>query len=142
VSTLRRCCRFPDDLEMEVYAGIVGREAAVMFFRWCHDWKGRPVTADEVLDRWFEVAQRTATQRDDLQAATMNELLTILSDRRDLDEEQEDHLVAYLGVLPRDLRFGMVKSLLRMPHTAEIISRDKYDGVVLDAISRISSEVA
>ena len=142
VSTLRRCCRFPDDLEMEVYAGIVGREAAVMFFRWCHDRKGRPVTADEVLDRWFEVAQRTAAQRDDLQAATMNELLTVLSGRRDLAEEQEDHLVAYLGVLPRDLRFGMVKALLRMPHMAEVISRDKYDSVVFDAISRISGEIA
>jgi len=141
VSTLRRCCRFPDDLEMEVYAGIVGREAAVMFLRWCHDRKGRPVTAEEVLERWSEVAQRTAAQRDDLQAATMNELLTVLADRRDLNEEQEDNLVAYLGVLPRDLRFGMVKALLRIPQMAEVISRDRYDSVVLDAISRISREI-
>jgi len=72
----------------------------------------------------------------------MNELLTVLADRRDLAEEEEDHLVAYLGVLPRDLRFGMVKALLRMPHMAEVISRDRYDHVVLDAISRISGEVA
>ena len=141
VSTLRRVCRFPDDLEMEVYAGIVGREAAVMFLRWCHDRKGRPVTADEVLDRWPEVAERAGIQRDDLQAATMNELLAVLADRRDLAEEQEDYLVAYLGVLPRDLRFGMVKALLRMPHMAEVISRDRYDAVVFDAIVQISSEV-
>jgi hypothetical protein len=141
VSTLRRYCRFPDDLEMEVYAGIVGREAAVMFLRWCHDRKGRPVTADEVLDRWSEVAQRTAAQRDDLQAATMYELLMVLAESRDLVEEQEDNLVAYLGVLPRDLRFGMVKALLRIPQMAEVISRDRYDHVVLDAISRISGEI-
>jgi hypothetical protein len=51
-------------------------------------------------------------------------------------------LVAYIGVLPRDLRFGMVKSLLRIPHLAEVISRDKYDHVVLDAINRISGEIA
>ena len=141
VSTLRQCCRFPDDLEMEVYAGIVGREAAVMFLRWCHDQKGRPVTAQEVLERWGDVKERVAVQRDDLQAATMNELLTVLPLRLDLVEGEEENLVAYLGILPRDLRFGMVKSLLRTPHLAEIISRDKYDHIVLDAISAISGEV-
>ena len=142
VSTLRRSCRFPDDLEMEVYAGIVGREAAVMFLRWCHDRKGRPVTAAEVLERWDDVGERAAAQRDDLQAATMNELLTVLAERRELSEEEGDRLVAYLGILPRDLRFGMVKALLRMPPMAEVISRDRYDAVVLDAITRISGEVA
>ncbi len=142
VSTLRRCCRFPDNLEMEVYVGIVGREAAVMFLRWCHDRKGRPVTAQEVLEQWPQVAVRAAAQRDDLQAATMNELLTVLPLRRDLAEEEGDHLVAYLSILPRDLRFGMVKALLRTPQLAEVISRDKYDHVVLDTITLISGEVA
>ena len=142
VSTLRRCCRFPDDLEMEVYAGIVGRAAAVMFLRWCHDWKGRPVSAGEVLDHWPEVAERTRAQRDDLQAATMNELLMVLESRKGLATEQEDNLVAYIGVLPRDLRFGMVKALLRMPPMAELISRDRHDAVIFDAISRISNEIA
>ncbi len=141
VSTLRRSCRFPDNLEMEVYAGIVGREAAVMFLRWCHDQKGRPVTAMEVLESWPHVAQKAAAQRDDLQAATMNELLTVLPLRRDLVEDEEDNLVAYLGILPRDLRFGMVKALLRTPHLAEVISRDKYDAIVLDAIGAICEEV-
>lgn len=141
VSTLRRCCRFPDDLEMEVYAGIVGREAAVMYLRWCNDRKGRPVTADEVLDHWHEVAERAAAQRDDLQAATMNELLTLLATRKGLADEQEAGLIAYLAILPRDLRFGMVKALLRMPQVAEVIIQDKYDQVVFDAISEISREV-
>ncbi|HWI41796.1 MAG TPA: hypothetical protein VNX25_09945, partial [Verrucomicrobiae bacterium] len=56
VSVLRRHCRFPAELEMEVYAGIVGREAAVGFLRWLHDRRNRPLTAAEVLDRWQEVA--------------------------------------------------------------------------------------
>ena len=141
VSTLRRSCRFPDNLEMEVYAGIVGREAAVIFLRWCYDQKGRPVTAIDVLESWVEVREKAAAQRDDQQAATMNELLTVLPLRRDLAEGEEDNLIAYLGILPRDLRFGMVKSLLRTPHLAEVISRDKYDGVVLDAIVAICAEV-
>ncbi len=52
VSTLRKACRFPVELEMEVYAGIVGQEAAVSFLRWTREQAERPVTARQVLDRW------------------------------------------------------------------------------------------
>ncbi len=63
---------------MEVYAGIVGREAAVVFLRWCAERQERPVTARQVLDHWPEVAEKRAAQRDDLQAATINDLITTL----------------------------------------------------------------
>jgi hypothetical protein len=140
VSVLRRQCRFPADLEMEVYAGIVGREAAVAFLRWCADERLRPVSAQEVLDRWPEVAERTAGQRDDLQAATMNDLVATLQRSAALPAPQEEHLVAYIACLPRDLRFGCVKALLKIPHVALGLSRDRYDSIILDAIRAISSE--
>ncbi len=140
VSTLRRCCRFPRELEMEVYAGVIGREAAVSFLRWCADHSHRPVAAREVLDNWPVVAEQAAGQRDDAQAATMNELLTLLQAATTVSGEQEENLVAYLGCLPRDMRFGLVKSLLKVPPVAQALCQDKYDGVVLDAIRQISAE--
>ena len=140
VSVLRQKCRFPPDLEMEVYAGIVGREAAVAFLRWQADRRMRPVTAAEVLDGWPEVAERAATQRDDLQAATMNDLITHLQGLQGLELSQEENLVSYIDCLPRDLRFGLVKTLLKIPPVALALARDKYDAVVLDAIRAISNE--
>ena len=140
VSTLRQRCRFPKDLEMEVYAGIVGKEAAIMFLRWCAEQAGRPVTADEVLNGWEAVSGRLALQRDDQQAATMNDLVNTLRLAPRLEGEQEENLVRYIDLLPRDMRFGMVKSLLTIPPVAQALCQDKYDGVVLEAIRRISSE--
>ncbi|GFE56470.1 hypothetical protein [Geobacter sp. AOG1] len=140
VSTLRRHCRFPKDLEMEVYAGIVGKEAAITFLRWCTDRLNRPVPAAQVLDNWPAVAEETAGQRDDAQAATMNELVTLLQTAPALTEPQEGNLVAYLDCLPRDMRFGLVKSLIKIPPVALALAQDKYDGVVLDAIAAISAE--
>jgi hypothetical protein len=140
VSTLRRTCRLPRDLEMEVYAGIVGKEAAVAFLAWSENRKGRPLSADEVLESWETVAERAAAQRDDLQAATMNDLATTVQGMPLLAESQQDNLVAYIDCLPRDLRFGFVKSLLKIPVAAAAISRDKYDAVVLEAIRAISAE--
>lgn len=140
VSLLRSRCRFPRELEMEVYAGIVGREAAVSFLRWCSDEARRPVTAREVLDEWPLVAGRAAAQRDDLQAATVNDLVATLQGSPSLSLAGEGHLVAYIDCLPRDLRFGFVKSLLRIPPVALALSKDAYDGAVLEAIRAISAE--
>ena len=140
VSILRRNSRFPGDLEMEVYSGIVGREAAIMFMRWLADHRHRPLTAAEVLDSWPAIADKAALQRDDLQAATINDLTATLQGAPAMTREQEQNLVAYIAVLPRDLRFGFVKSLLKIPPVAMAISQDRYDAVVFDAIRAISAE--
>ena len=140
VSTLRRNCRFPGDLEMEVYAGIIGKEAAITFMRWLADSKGRPLTAAEVLNDWCRVALQAEGQRDDVQAATVNDLVATLQIAPALVPEQEANLVAYIAVLPRDLRFGFVKSLLKIPAIALGIAQDKYDSVVFDAIRTIARE--
>jgi hypothetical protein len=140
VSVLRKNCHFPADLEMEVYAGIIGKEAAITFMRWLADHKGRPLTATEVLNNWPLVADQAAGQRDDVQAATVNDLITTLQTSPALEPEQVTNLVAYITVLPRDLRFGFVKSLLKIPEVALTIAQDKYDNVVFDAIQVISRE--
>jgi hypothetical protein len=140
VSILKKNCRFPTELEMEVYAGIVGKEAAITFMRWLADRKGRPVTAGEVLNDWARVADRAQRQRDDLQAATINDLSASLQASPTLGEEQEENLVSYIAVLPRDLRFGFVKSLLKIPEVALALVNDKHDRVIFDAMQAISQE--
>jgi hypothetical protein len=124
VSILRQRCRFPKELEMEVYSGVIGREAAVCFLQWCAEQHTRPLSAQEILDRWDQVAQQAAEQRDDVQAASLHDL------------------IAYIDQLPRDLRFGLVKALLRNPAIAQILCQDKYDGVILETIQKISQDVA
>jgi len=142
VSTLRRSCRFPADLEMEIYAGIVGQEAAVSFLRWANEKKERPVTARQVLDQWLDVCERVSAQRDDLQAVTLNDVVTTLDMEPALSPEQEQNLVAYIGSLPRDLRFGLVKALVKNPVIADVLCKDAYDAVILDAIEAISREAS
>jgi hypothetical protein len=142
VSTLKRSCRFPADLEMEIYAGIVGQEAAVSFLRWSSEKKDRPVTARQVLDTWSDVVEKVNQQRDDLQAVTLNDLVTTLEIDPHMTLEQEQNLVAYIGSLPRDLRFGLVKALIKNPKIAEVLCKDEHDGVVLDAIEAISKEAS
>jgi hypothetical protein len=140
VSILRKSCRFAPDLEMEVYAGIVGKEAAIMFMRWLADHKGRPVSAAEVLNDWARVADRAAAQRDDVQAATLNDLSATLQVSPGLTGEQEANLVGYISILPRDLRFGLVKTLLRIPEVALALVQDKHDAVIFEAVQAISRE--
>jgi lipid II:glycine glycyltransferase (peptidoglycan interpeptide bridge formation enzyme) len=86
------------------------------------------------------VAGQAERQRDEVQAATMGDLTATLQASPSLSTEQEENLVAYIAVLPRDLRFGLVKSLLKIPPVAQAISQDKYDAVVFDAIRTMAEE--
>ncbi|MEJ2491073.1 MAG: hypothetical protein P8Y84_05550 [Desulfuromonadales bacterium] len=142
ISTLRRSCRFPVDLEMEIYAGIVGPEAAVSYLRWSHERKDRPVTARQVLDDWADVADRVNAQRDDLQAVTLHDIVTTLEIDPRLAVAAEANLVAYIACLPRDLRFALVKSLVKIPAVAEILCKDEHDDIILEAIEAISREAS
>lgn len=142
VSTLRRACRFPAELEMEVYAGIVGPEAAVSFLRWARERATRPVPACRVLDDWESVAEQVRNQRNDLQAVTLNDVITTLEVDARLAPGQERNLVAYIETLPRDLRFGLVKSLVKNPPVAAVLCKDEYDAVILEAIEAISREAS
>jgi len=142
VSILRNSCRFPQELEMEVYAGIVGQEAAIAFLRWQRETRDRPLTAVEILDQWGDVAVRAERQREDQHGATISGLISLLRLAGGLMESQEENLVAYLAILPRDLKFAMVKNLLTIPTVAVSLTKDRYDAVVLDAIRVISGEAA
>jgi hypothetical protein len=142
VSILHQRCRFPKELEIEVYSGIIGSEAAIAFLRWQAERRDRPLSADDVLDNWVAVAERATCQRDDAQAFTMNEIINSLKDNGDLSPTREENLVGYLDILPRDMRFGMIKALLTIPRVALALSQDKYDAVVLEAIRTISAEAS
>ena len=93
-----------------------------------------------MIDSWPEVAERAAAQRDDLQAATMSDLVALLQGTGNLTAQQEENLVGYIDSLPRDMRFGLVKALLKIPPVAQALAQDKFDVVVLEAIRTISSE--
>ena len=93
--------------------------------RWCAEQSRRPLSAEEVLVRWPEVAERAAAQRDDQQAVTLNDVVTALQAAPALAAERAENLVAYLAVLPRDMRFGLVKALLRIPAVAAVLSQDR-----------------
>ncbi len=142
VSLLKQQCRLPAELEMEVYSGIIGREAAVCFLSWCREQRQQPVAAEKILNNWQQVAEQVTKQRDDIQAASMTDLANLLEGCPKLQKSQQDNLIAYIEILPRDMRFGFVKTLLRMPVIAEVLSQDCYDQVILDVITQISADVS
>ena len=73
---------------------------------------------------------------------TLNDVVTTLDVDPVMSLEQEQNLVAYIGSLPRDLRFGLVKALIKIPSVAEVLCKDDYDDVVLEAIETISREAS
>ncbi|HWI41795.1 MAG TPA: hypothetical protein VNX25_09940 [Verrucomicrobiae bacterium] len=50
--------------------------------------------------------------------------------------------MAYLAVLPRDMRFALVKSLVAIPQVAMLLVQEKHDAVVMEAVRAIRRDAA
>ncbi|MCL2760808.1 MAG: hypothetical protein FWD70_04075, partial [Desulfuromonadales bacterium] len=140
VSILASSCRFPKELEVEVYAGVIGQEAAIAFLRWQNDLKGRPLTASDIIDNWAENKEKAIKQRDDQQGATISSLYAALKNSPNLDSNQKKNLLGYIEILPKDLRFAVIKNLLTIPEIAMFLASEENDSVVMDAIKHITEE--
>jgi hypothetical protein len=72
----------------------------------------------------------------------MNAVITALQGDPRLEDAQEEHLVAYIDALPRDMRFALVKALLQIPQIAAVLTQDRHDAVIFEAIEQISREAS
>lgn len=112
-------CQLPDVLLQEVFAGIVGAEAAASFMAWRRNKERRPLKAEEVLEGYAQVRERLQQQlagRDyDLVWATMLDVLRVLPEylkRKEWSRRYQPNLVAFLEDLPEDHQLAWLRRVL------------------------------
>lgn len=138
ISILRRHCRFPRDLEMELYAGILGEETAVVFSRWLSDRDARFIDGGAILSRWPEVRAQVLAQRPDQMAATMHDLSGRLGRSGEIGEEELENLIDYLFDLSAELQFAQTKELARIPQVAARLCESSRSDAIIELIRKIT----
>lgn len=106
------------DLIREVLEGIVGVEAATaaMTFMDAQAKNKRPLNAGEVLtdypahrDRFQRIVN---SQRSDLRDATVDDVLTTITERAAIDNAKPEYLGEWLKDLPLDVGFGALQRII------------------------------
>ena len=129
-------CDIPERLHYEVFAGLIGKEAAATFMKYRLEKFERPVSAEEIMNNYEQVRNKILNARLDVLNSIINSLIDYCANKE--KEINEQNLVAFLMDLKRDLLFGTVKRLISFEHIKPILARDEK---LYDAMVKIYTEV-
>ena len=85
----------PKDALFEVCAGLVGKEAAIVFQKFCDKEYKKPVLGKEILNNYEKVKEKLMRQRNDENFVTVKDLVAVIGDSK-LSKEQLANLVNFL----------------------------------------------
>ena len=134
VNTLREAGAIPQDLEFEVIAGIVGKDAAAAFIRYLDKEYERPVSGEDVLKEYPEVRAKVLKQKakHEEMYVTIKQVVGAIEGTKKLGKKAMENLKAFLLDLNADLQVMLIQNL---PH--EIVSELSKDNDVIQAIGPI-----
>lgn len=111
------------EVRMELYSGIIGPTAAALFMNWKKTSEKR-ISIKQVLSNYKSVrkritdAQGEKETRFDLLSAVVDELLSELSENKDLvTDKNYNNLVAFMSDIPLELLLKTVKRLGKLDFT-------------------------
>lgn len=137
INILRQAGAVPQDLEFEIYSGIVGKEAATAFIRFLDKNYERPVNGEEVLKDYADVREKILKQKkkSDEMHVTIKQIVGIAEATKKLTKKQMENLKEFFLDLPADFQAMFAHSL-----PAEIVSELGNDDRITTAIGRSLKE--
>lgn len=137
VNTLRKAGAIPQELEFEILAGTVGKEAASAFITYLDKNYERPVNGEEVLKNYDDVREKVLKQKkkSDEMHVTIKQIVGIAEMSKKLSKKQMDNLKEFFLDLPADFQAMFAHSL-----PAEIVSELGNDDRITTAIGRSLKE--
>ncbi|MEM2928433.1 MAG: hypothetical protein QXP60_05665, partial [Nitrososphaerota archaeon] len=85
----------PEDISFDIISGLVGKEAAVTFQKFCDSEYKKPVSGKDILNRYKNVKEKLESQRNDETWVTVRDLLAVIGNSK-LNKEQFNNLKQFL----------------------------------------------
>lgn len=137
VNLLKKANAIPKDLEFEIIAGIVGKEAAAAFRKYLDEHYERPVNGEAVLKDYEAVRERVLKQKvqQDAMYVTIKELISIIEQTKKLGKKQMENVKDFLLDLSADMQAMFAHNL-----PPEIVSELGKDDRITEAVGRAMKE--
>lgn len=137
LSILKKSNAIPKDLEFEIIAGIVGKEAAAAYRKYMDDHYERPVAGEAVLKDYESVRERVLKQKtqQDAMYVTIKELIGLIEQTKKLGKKQMENVKDFLLDLSADMQAMFAHNL-----PTEIVSELGKDDRITEAVGRAMRE--
>jgi hypothetical protein len=113
LALLRKAQVIPQDLEFEIIAGVVGKDAAAAFIKYMDKEYERPVNGEEVLNNYKDVREKILKQRkkSDEMYVTIKQIIGISEAAKKLTKKQMENLVSFIDDLNADTAAMLVHEM-------------------------------
>ena len=111
VSDLKQGKMIPKDLEMEVIAGLVGRESAISYIKYCDESYKKPVSGKDVLDHYDKVEKKLKKQKNDEWFVTLTELSAEIFAKDEPTDVRLKNLTKFIINAPPEIRATVMSKL-------------------------------
>jgi hypothetical protein len=137
VNNLKKIGAIPRDLEFEIIAGIVGKEAAAAYRKYMDDHYERPVAGEVVLKDYETVRERVLKQKpqQDAMYVTIKELISLIEQKKKLGKKEMENVKDFLLDLSADMQAMFAHNL-----PPEIVSELGKDDRITEAVGRAMKE--
>lgn len=102
----------PDNLQAEVFRGVIGNEASIAFIRFLDKKFVKPISGKEILANYGKVKEAVLAQSNDANYVTLHDLIGIISDGKNVNKAQLDNLAAFLLDAPAESQATLI---VKMP---------------------------
>lgn len=128
----------PKGLEIETFAGLIGREGAVAFLNWLQNNKTRPVSGEEVLNDYEKHIEKLKKQRNDEMYATVTDTVGKLKGLgKGLKESQFDNYKKFIVGSSAEFRVTLIKQTPK-ELMGKLLQDTKISQIVTDVLTGVS----
>jgi hypothetical protein len=128
----------PKGLEIETYAGLIGREGAVAFQTWLTNSKTRPVSGEEVLTDYDKYADKIKKQRNDEMYASVTDTVGKLKALgKALTDDQFTNYKKFIVGSSAEFRVTLIKQTPK-ELMARLLQDQKISQIVTDVLTGVS----
>jgi len=131
-------CNIPDNLLTEILAGILGRTATTVFYKYMKDHYNKPFTAEEILEKYTpEMREKVKNYREDLLSATITSFRTYYADK-DRQHILNDNLIKFIEDLPDEFIMSLLRPLITNDKVRAFIVKSNK---IMDCLKEINREL-
>ena len=125
----------PENVLFEIASGLVGKEAAVAFQKFCDKEYKKPISGKEILNDYAKVKSKILAQRNDEMSVTVKDLIAICKAESKLTKIQLDNLVKFLKDTSAEWKIEIIQNL------PEKVISDLSKTEIVDEITSIIEQI-
>lgn len=120
------------DNQMEIFRGLIGKEASVALIKWLDVKYDKPVSGTQILREYDKWATKIKKQQTAENYATTTDLVALLTDKKVLTDEEFKNVVQFTLDIPKESQTALIAKL--PVHSRQILFKDQRVSKLLMSI--------